>query len=295
MFRNLRFYRVDAPWPDSEPELSERLAEAAFTPCGTLTETTAGWEPPVAGAGEFLCRRVGGADLLCLRQQSRILPPAAIQEVLAERVAAFESRMLRPPGARERRQLKEEVHGELLPKALLRSRRTRGFYLAPERVIAIDSATPSGAEQFIDRLRAALGSLPAAPLLFRRPLGDLLRRVFLGEAPAGLRAGRECRMLDPAAMGTSVHWVDVDLSDPDVRRHVRQGMKLDRLAVVHHETFQCVIDQDGAWRKIRLPGGDAAQTEDEEPLARLDADFALLTGSVRRLLETLQKALGGYA
>jgi len=33
----------------------------------------------------------------------------------------------------------------------------------------------------------------------------------------------------------------------------------------------------------------------EDPLAKLDADFVLLTGAVRRLVEDLKKLLGGFA
>ena len=47
-------------------------------------------------------------------------------------------------------------------------------------------------------------------------------------------------------------------------------------------------------RKIRIPGADAAEIGDEDPLARLDSEFVMLTGSVHRLLDTLKKGLGGY-
>ena len=46
MFRNLRFYRITSPWPESEEKLSETLAVNAFSPCGAYSERTAGWEAP---------------------------------------------------------------------------------------------------------------------------------------------------------------------------------------------------------------------------------------------------------
>jgi DNA recombination-dependent growth factor C len=46
MFRNLRFYRITSPWPESEQDLSEILAKNAFSPCGFSTERSAGWEAP---------------------------------------------------------------------------------------------------------------------------------------------------------------------------------------------------------------------------------------------------------
>jgi recombination associated protein RdgC len=86
MFRNLRFYRVTSPWPESEQDLSDSLSVNEFTPCGSFAERSAGWEAPVAGEDAPLCRRLNGADLLQLRTQSRVLPVAAIKEALEERV-----------------------------------------------------------------------------------------------------------------------------------------------------------------------------------------------------------------
>ena len=63
MFRNLRFYRVTSPWPDGEEELSEILSKNAFSPCGSFSERSAGWEAPGNKDGDPLCRRVNNAAL----------------------------------------------------------------------------------------------------------------------------------------------------------------------------------------------------------------------------------------
>jgi DNA recombination-dependent growth factor C len=46
MFRNLRFYCITNPWPKTEQKLSEILSENAFSPCGVISERSAGWEAP---------------------------------------------------------------------------------------------------------------------------------------------------------------------------------------------------------------------------------------------------------
>jgi len=295
MLRNLRLYRLQSPWPESESALSERLAEVAFQPCGPFSEQASGWEPPTGQEADPFCRRVGGCDLLALRRQTRLLPAAAINEVLPTRVAEFEARVGREPSRKERRQLRDEVYGELLPRALLRSQRIGGFYLAAENVIAIDTSAAPKAELFLDQLRAALGSLAVRPLAFRQPVTGLLTRILLGQGPRELALGRECRMNDPASAKSAVQWLDMDLTDENARRLVRDGLKLQRLGIEFDDVLSCVIDQDAVLRKIRLPGADAGEISDaEDALARLDAEFVMLTGSVRRLLEVLGKALEGY-
>ena len=294
MFRNLRFYRLQSPWPETESALSECLAEAAFKPCSPFSEQSAGWEPPTGQEDDPFCRRVGGCDLLVLRRQTRLLPAAAINELLPGRVADFEARMGREASRKERRQLRDDVYGELLPRALLRSQRTRGFHLASEALIAIDATSPARAELFLDQLRMGLGTLVVRPLAFRQPLANLLTRILLGQGPGDLRVGRECRMQDPAAAKSSVQWLDMDLADDNTRKLVRDGLRLQRLGVEFDDVLSCVIDQDGVLRKIRLPGSDAAEFSDEDRLARLDAEFVMLTGSVRRLMTILKQALDGY-
>ena len=46
MFRSVRFYSVSSPWPESEQAVSEKLAAAAFKPCGTYNQRSTRLEPP---------------------------------------------------------------------------------------------------------------------------------------------------------------------------------------------------------------------------------------------------------
>lgn len=297
MFRNLRLYRVSGDWPRTEEELSNQLQNVPFKPCGAFSERSAGWEAPVAELPGLLARRVAGADLIRLRSQSRLLPAAAVAEALDERVQEFSGRMGRPPSRREKRDLKDEVHAELLPKALLKSDRIWGMYIAAERVLAVDTSSETQAERFLDQLRSAFGSLPVTPIEFREPLGKLLTNIFLGRGPSSFVPGRECRMLDPSTGGASVSWMDIDLSDPSVQKHVRDGLKLDRLAVGFDELASLTLDQDCVVRKFKLLGMDQVEDGDaldEDPIGLLDAELVLFAGVLTRLLGALKKQLGGY-
>ena len=294
MFRNIRLYRLLSPWPESEAALSAQLENALFKPCGPYTERSSGWESPTGDPEQPLCRRIGGADLLRLRTQVRLLPAAAITEAMEDRLVEFRSRAQRDPSRREKLQLKDEVQAELMPKTLVKSERTRGFCLLAENLIGVDTASEAQAERFLDTLRAALGSLQVTPIAFKKAPGELLTKIFLGDGPGEFRSGRECRMEDPAAGATTVTWLDADLHDPSVTRHVRDGLKLTRLGIEFADLLSCVIDQDCVIRKLKMQGLESVDDmPDEDPLARLDAEFVLLTGNVRRLVRSLVKPLGG--
>ncbi len=295
MFRNVRFFRLNAAWPESEQALSEQLASAAFTPCGPFSERSTGFEPPTGDPEGLLARRVEGADLLRLRSQTRLLPAAAVDDALEARIEEWRQRMESDPSPREKRKLKAQTRDDLLPKALLKSQRTRGFMLVTERLLAVETLSDSRTDEFLEHLRMALGTVEAVPLAFKRPVAELLTRVFLGDAPRGFALGRECRMCDPADVRASIRCADLDLGDPAVRRHVSEGMRLTHLEIEFDNILSCTLDEKGGIAKLKLVGADIAEDlPDEDPLARLDAEFALLTGTLRQLLNAMRQALGGY-
>lgn len=293
MFRNVCFLKVASAWPDSEEVLHEALSEQRFRPCGALSETSSGWEAPADGEQPRLCRSVGGADLIQLRTQSRLLPAAAVNEAVEARLEEYRERMGDLPPRREQRRLKAETRDKLLPKALLRSERTRAMFLRSEGVIAIDAGTPVKVERFLEYLKLVLGGLEVTELPFRRPVGDLLKLIFLGDGPPGIGIGHECRMQDASDSKATVRFADMDLLDANVRRHVRDGLVLTHLGIEFDGIMSCVLDDKGRLAKLRLADVKADDTgAEEELLARFDSELILLAEVLRKFLGALRKTLG---
>ena len=293
MFRNVRFYRFDSGWPKTEDESSQQLASSAFKPCGPLTLRSSGWVPPCPEAGDSLARSVNGADLIMLRSQSRVLPPSVVAEELEHRIEDYCERMKEQPSPREKRRMKAEARDELMPKALLKSDRIFGFVDPKEKLIAIDAAQSSMAERFLRRLGASVALANVRSLQFQKPLSDLLSAIFLGDTPRQFAAGRECRMQDAADHGAKVRWNNFDLSEPSIRVHVADGMRLTHLAVVYDNILSCVIDEDGVISKLSFVGMEEDSSDELEPIARQDAEFVLLSGTLRNMVADLEKLLGG--
>ncbi|MEC8072657.1 MAG: recombination-associated protein RdgC [Pseudomonadota bacterium] len=294
-FRNLRVYRIQSEWPESEEALSDLLAAAEFKPCGAFAERSGGFETPVDNSGDLMCRRLAGNDLIQLRVQSRVLPAAAVKEALAERVEEFKQRMHSEPNRAEKRELKEEIYSQLLPQALTRSDRVQAFYLRDKKLLVVGTASQSVAEYLLDNLGRALISLRYSPLAFKQPALDLLTQVFLQTRVDSFSLGRECRMRDPSDSAATVNWLDIDLADPSVRRHVTEGLAVDRLGLNFDQVFRFVLDSDLVVRKLRLADQESIPDEPmDDPLAKHDADFVMLSACVNQLMEGLEKSLGGY-
>lgn len=297
MFRSVRFYSLVSPWPESEQELSEKLFNAAFKPCGPYVERSSGFEPPVGERHGLLARRVGGADLLRLRSQVRVLPAAALNEALEVRLDEYRARMQEEPGRRTKRQLKEQTRDDLLPKALVKSERTNALVILSERVLAIDTASETRAERFLEHLRAALGGLEVKPLEFKRPFGEHLTQVFAGGAPREFILARECRMRELSDEKGTVRWQNVDLAHATVRQCLDDGMELTHLQFEFGNVLSAVLDAKGVLTKMSLLGLEDAPkaATPEEKLAEQDAEIALLSGTLRQLVLGLRQSLGGEA
>ncbi len=295
MFRNIRFYRLDGTWPESEETHSTSLEQAGFEPCGPLTERSSGWVAIEPDASELLARRVNGADLIRLRSQSRVLPAAVINEELEVRIGEYRKRMQEAPSPREKRRLKAEARDELMPKAMLKSDRIWGYIDLKENVLGIDTALESVAERFLRRMQASLDGINIRPLQFMKPVDELLSGIFFDDAPREFSLGRECRMQDLGDAASKVRWTDFDLSDKSIRDHVANGMRLTHLSIVYDNIMNFVMDENGVLTKLKFVGTDDDNEGHTDPLARQDAEFVLVTATLRNLLGDLKKQLGGFA
>jgi recombination associated protein RdgC len=295
MFRNIRFYRLDGTWPESEEALSTSLEQAGFEPCGPLTERSSGWVAIDPDTSELLARRVNGADLIRLRSQSRVLPAAVINEELEVRIEDYRKRMQEAPTPREKRRLKAEARDELMPKAMLKSDRIWGYIDLKEKVLGIDTALESVAERFLRRMQASLDGINIRPLQFMKPVDELLSGIFFEDAPRQFSLGRECRMQDLGDAASKVRWTDFDLSDKSIRDHVANGMRLTHLSIVYDNIMKFVMDENGVLTKLKFVGMDDDNEGHTDPLARQDAEFVLITATLRNLLGDLKKQLGGFA
>lgn len=299
-FRNLRAWRLDAPWKLDADALDAQLRESAFAPCAPGQSETLGWEAPVGEDPDRLVREVAGRQLLRARMQERILPQAAVTELLPERLAELEAREGGPVRGARRRELAETIRAELLPKALLKS--TRQWLLVDRQtgLVLVDSATPARGEALLSLLRDSLGSLPVRPLAFARPLdGTLTAWVQGGDLPAGFALGQWCDLEHPQDTSNKVRFRGQPLDEEEVTATLARGLRVTALELCWdagaEEPLRCVLSEDGSVRRLRLPSAEGTPADDESEAARLDADLALLGLTLERFFGALFPALGGLA
>lgn len=292
-YKNLTLFRF--PPTIDLSSLEAALGECPLKPVGPQELASHGFVPPMGSDAQALLHRVGNVIWISCGSETRVLPPAVINRALDQKMKEIQEREGRTLGARARRQLKDDLVHEMLPKAFVQAGRTDALIDLDHCFIAIDSSSRKRAEAVVSMVRQALGSFPALPLNAELAPRSVLTAWLTGEPlPEGLALGDECELRDPGDRTAVVKCTNVDLRSDEVGKHVEAGMQATRLAITHGDSLSYVLGEDLIVRKLKLLDGalaklDAGSAEDLR--SELDARFALLSGEVRGLFAVIEPAL----
>ena len=302
--KNLTLYRISDRWPARPDTLEKKLAGQPLKPCGGFQMESIGWTPP-RDEGEFLYHQ-NHHWMPALGVEQKILPASVIRQAVEERAAKLAKKQAHPVGRKQKRDLREEVLTELMPRALSRRRITRAWVDRNNGVLAVDSSADPKAEQFMETLRRADDNLGAARLDTKRsPASAMAEWLSKGEAPGKFGIDQDLELRAPDASKATVRYSRHALQGRDIRDHlaagktpVRLGLTWnDRISFVLTDTLQVkritfldlLTREDGGEESDDSGAADAAEREEE----KFQADFALATGELSLLVADLVKALGG--
>src|SRR5690554_5096243 len=292
-FRNLTLFRF-APSLDIS-HLDEGLAETMLKPVGPLELSSRGFIPPFGRDSEAFSHRIGEALWLTVGGEDRLLPGAVVNDLLGKKIAEFEEQQGRKPGGRLRKQMKDDLVQELLPRAFVRPTRTDALLDLESGVCAVDTSSRKTAEGVVSEIRRALGSFPALPLNAEVAPRSMLTGWIAGDPlPEGLSLGEECELKDPAEHGAIVKCQRQELQCDEITKHLDSGKQVTRLALNLDDHVSFVLGEDLVVRKFKLLDGAVDQLESSERddiRAELDARFALMSAEFTRLFTVLEKAL----
>ena len=295
-FRNLTLFRFPLTLVKALSELDTALADCVLKPVGPLEMGSRGFVPPFGGDSTALVHGVGAARWLTLGGEDRLLPSSVVNAELQKRLAAKEESLGRKPGGKLRRQMKEDLVAELLPRAFVRPTRMDAMLDLKHGILAVDTSSRKQAENFASELRHALGSFPALPLNAEVSPRALLTGWLAGEAlPPGFVLGDECELKDPVDGGAVVKCQRQELLGDEIGKHLESGKQVAKLALVFDDHVSFVLGEDLVLRKLKFLDGAVDQLENagerESLAAELDARFALMSSELARLFVALEGAL----
>lgn len=301
-FKNLQVYRFTSPFTLTPEALSDKLASKPFRPCGSQDISRIGFVSPLPETGEQhegydLVHASGGYILLCCKVQQKVLPAAAVNEALEEKVKSVEQTENRRLGRKERQQLKDELTQTMLPKAFTRSSKLYAYIAPKDGYLVVNSASASRAEELQSTLREALGSLPVIPAVSKSlPAQVMTNWLKHQQLLPEFSLGNECELRDPGEDGGIIRCKNQILTSENILNHINEGMFVSKLALVSDAGISCVVDENLAVK--RLAYGDRIQEKlDQESAddarAQMDVDFTLMTLELAQFLKHLYAVFGG--
>ncbi len=298
-FKNLQLYRLATPFELSADQLAERLGQHPFRPCGNLDASSRGWVPPTGGEGGPLVRRVGGRLMMALRTEDKLLPASVVRRVVAERVAELEQQHGSKPGGKRKREIRDQVIDELLPRAFTRLRTAFAYIDPAAGWLMVDAATPKRAEEMTALLLTDVDGLQLRPPRVNESPAVLMTEwLNSGEAPAGFTLDTECELASPEDGGAVVRCSRQNLEADEIRMHVTAGKRAVKLAMTWADRISFVLTEQLDIKRLGfldILQEEAADSGGDGGEEQFDADFAIVGGELARFIPALLDALGGEA
>lgn len=295
MFKNLQLYRLPAPWPITAAALEHAIAHQAFTPASSNELLRQGWEAPREGGA--LVHNVAGQYLLRLKSEKKVMPAAAVNARANAMADELEEQQGFRPGKKAMKELKERAADEMLPRAFSVPRAMWVWIDPANGWLAVDTASPSKADEVIKLLLKAVDKMPLGSLRVQRsPVAMMTAWLEADEAPHNFTIDQDTELRATGESRAAVRYVKHTLDPEDIRRHIAAGKQSTRLAMTWGSRISFVLTESLAIKRIKaldvLKEGHALAYSDHE---RLDNDFTLMSGELAKLLADLVEALGGEA
>ncbi|CAA0122061.1 Recombination-associated protein RdgC [BD1-7 clade bacterium] len=275
----------------------DKLEEQAFTPCHSQQVLSFGFVSPLGKHSESLVHSAGNFMMVAVKRQERILPAAVVNEEVEERAEAISAKESRKLSRKERLELKDQVTMELLPRAFTRAGVQYAYIDLAEGLLVIDSSSAKRADELIDSLREAVGSLPVIPLTPKNiPLKTMTSWLTSGDLPEGFNLGDECELKALSDEGAIVRCKHQDLQSDEIQSLLGSGLHATRLHLFWKDRLECIVDEKLAVKRLKFTDIVMEQIDSqniESAPELFDADFALMTMELRGFIQSLIPAFGG--
>ncbi|WAJ71419.1 recombination-associated protein RdgC [Catenovulum adriaticum] len=290
-FKNAFFYQFTQDVEFNAEQIEEKLQEFSFQPCGKTDMQSIGWTPALGPKAATLTHNAGDFLLVCLKKQEKVLPAAVVREQLEDKLKEIEEAEGRKVKGKEKQNIKEELIHTLLPQAFTKSSFVNAYIAMKAGWIVIEASSPNKAEELTAYLRKCLGSLPVIPLEIETPLMATFTEWMRGDHPSDFSLGTEVELKDFAEDEGTLRIKNLSLDSDDLQNHLNNGKQVTKIAVDWDDTLSCVLADDSSIKRIKFSDVVKEQNEDitdEDKMARLDADFALMSGELTRFIERLK-------
>ena len=299
MFKNLIIYRTST-LAFTLDQLEAALQKAPFIECGATQEKSAGWVPPRGEAHGALVESIGGQWIVRLMVETKAVPGDAMARKVKEMAERIEQETGRKPGKKETRELKVEARLDLLPMAFTKQNSTWVWIDPQACALVIDTSSQARADEVASSLVELLPPGFAVALLNTQTSPQAVMSSWLLDGDNlstydrwNFDIGRDCELKSTGEEKAVVRYASHPLDIQEVLDHINAGLLPTRLALTWDDRVSFTLTQQLQVRGIRFLDSVFENRQSDD--GGFDADVAIATGELGKLITDLVEALGGEA
>lgn len=217
-FKNVFVYRIPADYTITTAKLEEKLALKPLLPCSGLDRQSRGW---VSCRGNDVLVHVSKQQILfALGVEQKLLPTSVINRFAKERIDDIEAQQGYKVGRKEKKDIKETVTEELLPRAFAIQRTTYAWLDLANGRLVIDAASSAKADELLEQLGKTMEELPVKLLRTEiSPVAAMTNWLAGDKAPSGFTIDRELELRAEGDGRATVRYARHALEGEEIRAH----------------------------------------------------------------------------
>lgn len=301
MFKTINIFRITTGWKQ-EPDTGtmDDMADAMpFTPCAATQDKSVGWVPPRGEDHGALVESINGHRIMKLMIETKSVPSATVKKKAQEAADHIEATTGRKPGKKEMKELREDALTALLPQAFPKQTAVLVWFDFAAGLLMTDASSQGKSDEVITALVRTFDGLALMPMQTKTtPQAAMTAWLSSEDAEEdayemhGLTIERACELRSADEEKSVVKFNRHNIVNDQVRQHIAEG-KLPRwTALSWEDRIGFVLTEAMQIKKISYLEGvfDDRQDTDADGF---DADVALATGELSKLIPELVEALGG--
>ena len=291
-FKNIRVMQLPADFKICASVLGDALSIKKFAPCKPDQRESWGFGSPYgANSSELICK-LDSNLLFTVLHQVRIMPAAAVKELLNDEVAVIEKTENRTLTAKQKNELRQQIEFELLPNTLKKTKRIDAWIDTSSRLIYINTASPLESEAATKLLRAALGTFPCTPINVDQSPITLMTEWLKSPAlmPSIFSLGAWCELHAQGMEQGTATFKHHDLTSCEVGENIDMGKQVIRIELVWKGKISFILDEGLNFRRLKfldLLADELKNSKQESKAEKMEAEFSIMSLQMRLLTAQL--------
>lgn len=292
LFKSAMIFKLAGTLPAADV-IEQALAAAAFVPCTATQDHAIGFVPPREENGAFL-EAVAGQWIARAMIETKTVPGPLVRKKAQEAADQIEATTGRKPGRKEMKGLREDALMALLPAAFPKQTAVTVWIDRASGLLVLDTASQARADEVVTLLVRAIDGLALSLPQTKVTPASAMTQWLTAEPedwPEGFAVERECDLCGSDEEKAVVRFTRHNLVTDEVRRHIAEGKLPTRLALSWEGRLAFVLTDAGNLKKLQFLDGAFDGRDDAED--GFDADVAIATGELGKMIPALFDAMGG--